>query len=588
MERQGFPDQDQLLQFLKRLKEVFDVCDEDADGFIRVEHLMDLGLQFGQGDKVKKLTKHLCPNAHGKISFKDFCHAVFAIKGFEEILKIAVCPRSLTSRHQSVTDNGYIYQNGEVKLGPPIITCTQSYPECRVYDARHGAEAECDMDSSVENALSSDSQETSQDREEQFEDYGEGVDVDFSPSSPCPEDDSRTNGFSDLSSSLPSSARHTPQKMQQLYNSDLFDIYCSQCCKKVNLLNDLEARLRNLKANSPNRKISSTAFGRQLFQANHSVFDSSQGSSTEDLFTDSIDSCDLDITEKVSYLEKKVTELESDSLANSDLKSKLKQENTHLVHRVHELEEQVKDAETKAAETLGEEMKRHREAYSKMERDRNTEIDLLCCRVHQLEEENGEMKINVSRLKSQSEKMDQEKQRMTDKLEDTSLRLKDEVDLYRKIMDKLWQNRHEFQKEKEAMQELIDDIRRELENLQLFKLEMEHPGKGKGLSAYNAKNRETEMEHEVKRLKQENFKLRDQNDDLNAQILSLSLYEAKNLFSCHTKAQCLAAEIDNASRDELVDALKEQEEINLRLRQYMDKIILAILDHNPSILEIKN
>lgn len=122
---------------------------------------------------------------------------------------------------------------------------------------------------------------------------------------------------------------------------------------------------------------------------------------------------------------------------------------------------------------------------------------------------------------------------------------------------------------------------------------------------------------------QENFKLRDQNDDLNAEILSLSLYEAKNLFSCQTKAQCLAAEIDNASKDEvspppacpptspvstrtrlpltfsfpsplspppvsqLVDALKEQEEINLRLRQYMDKIILAILDHNPSILEIK-
>ena len=48
----------------------------------------------------------------------------------------------------------------------------------------------------------------------------------------------------------------------------------------------------------------------------------------------------------------------------------------------------------------------------------------------------------------------QEKQRMTDKLEDTSLRLKDEMDLYRKIMDKLWYNRHEFQKEKEAMQEV--------------------------------------------------------------------------------------------------------------------------------------
>lgn len=50
---------------------------------------------------------------------------------------------------------------------------------------------------------------------------------------------------------------------------------------------------------------------------------------------------------------------------------------------------------------------------------------------------------------------------MTDKLEDTSLRLKDEMDLYRKMMDKLKQNRQQFQKEKEAMQEVGGhDIRR--------------------------------------------------------------------------------------------------------------------------------
>jgi Rab11 family-interacting protein 3/4 len=38
---------------------------------------------------------------------------------------------------------------------------------------------------------------------------------------------------------------------------------------------------------------------------------------------------------------------------------------------------------------------------------------------------------------------------------------------------------------------------------------------------------------------------------------------------------------------QLIKAIKEQEDINFRLRQYMDKIILSILDHNPSILEIK-
>ncbi|XP_075436014.1 rab11 family-interacting protein 4 isoform X2 [Ascaphus truei] len=425
--------------------------------------------------------------------------------------------------------------------------------------------------------------------EEQFEDYGEGDDVDYTPSSPCPDDESRTNACSDLGSSVSSSAGQTPRKMRHAYNSELLDVYCSQCCKKINLLNDLEARLKNLKANSPNRKISSTAFGRQLFH--NSNFSSSSGS-TEDLFRDSIDSCDNDITEKVTFLEKKVTELENDNLTNGDVKSKLKHENTQLVHRVHELEELLKDQETRSEQVLDDELKRHRETYSKIEKEKSTEIELLNTRIEELEEENEDLLATVTRTKSQTEKIDEERQRMSDKLEDTSLRLKDEMDLYKKMMDKLRQNRLHFQKERDATQELIEDLRKELEHLQLFKLDCERPGRGRSssssMSEFNAKARELELEQEMRRMKMDNQKLRDQNDDLNGQILSLSLYEAKNLFSTQTKAQSLAAEIDSASRDELMEALKEQEEINYRLRQYMDKIILAILDHDPSILEIKN
>ncbi|XP_028262980.1 rab11 family-interacting protein 4B isoform X2 [Parambassis ranga] len=522
----------------------------------------------------------------------------------------------------------------------PVIMCTRAFPdpisECQLFPveveepeeevAEEGRERESDRDSAVESTQGSETSDgltrpgdkedalgdlflpgekcgqtsisvtsdlstrsSASLNEEQFEDYGEGEEPDYTPSSPCPDDETRTNGYSDLGSSVPSSAGQTPHKVRHHYTGELMDVYCSQCSKKVNLLNDLEARLKNLKANSPNRKISSTAFGRQLL---HNSNLSSSNGSTEDLFRDSIDSCDIDINEKVSSLEKKVAELEHEILVSGDLKSKLKQENTQLVHRVHELEEQLKDQETRAEQNLQERLRRHRESYSKMERDKNTQIELLTNRVKQLDEENSEMSLNLCRLKSQTEKLDEEKQRMTDKLEDTSLRLKDEMDLYRKMMDKLRQNRQQFQKEKEAMQEVIEDLRRELEHLQVFKLETERPGRSRssssGLADFNSRTREMELEHEVKRLKQENQKLKEQNEELNGQILSLSLYEAKNLFATQTKAQSLAAEIDNASRDQLMEALKEQEEINLRLRQYMDKIILSILDHNPSILEIKN
>ncbi|XP_031454604.1 rab11 family-interacting protein 4 isoform X2 [Phasianus colchicus] len=558
-----------LLRFLRKLKEVFDVCDEDADGFIRVEHFVALGLQFGQGDEVEKLAKYLDPNDLGRINFKDFCHGVFAIKGCEELLNDVLSPENSGPGHYELQYDDYYYQGGEIQDcayldSEGIYSESELFPdEDAMTLAQQELHHESDMDSAIESAQSSEASDVCRSEEK------DGMlGVLFLPGD---------------------NAGQTPRKMRHVYNSELLDVYCSQCCKKINLLNDLEARLKNLKANSPNRKISSTAFGRQLFH--NSNFSSSNGS-TEDLFRDSIDSCDNDITEKVTYLEKKVTELENDNLTNGDLKSKLKQENTQLVHRVHELEELLKDQETSAEQTLEEEIKRHREAYSKYEKEKGTEIELLNTRVQQLEEENGELKTTVMRLKSQTERLDEERQRMSDRLEDTSLRLKDEMDLYKRMMDKLRQNRLEFNKEREATQELIEDLRKELEHLQLYKLECERPGRGRSssssVSEFNAKTREVEMEHEIKRLKQENQKLRDQNDDLNGQILSLSIYEAKNLFATQTKAQSLAAEIDSASRDELMEALKEQEEINYRLRQYMDKIILAILDHNPSILEIKN
>ncbi|XP_044840375.1 rab11 family-interacting protein 4A-like [Mauremys mutica] len=99
------------MRFLRKLKEVFDVCDEDADGFIRVEHFVALGLQFGQGDEVEKLAKYLDPNDLGRINFKDFCHGVFAIKGCEELLKDVLAVENPGCRRYEPQYVDYYYQN---------------------------------------------------------------------------------------------------------------------------------------------------------------------------------------------------------------------------------------------------------------------------------------------------------------------------------------------------------------------------------------------------------------------------------------------------------------------------------------------
>lgn len=54
--------------------------------------------------------------------------------------------------------------------------------------------------------------------------------------------------------------------------------------------------------------------------------------------------------------------------------------------------------------------------------------------------------------------------------------------------------------------QLIEDLRKELEHLQMYKLDYERPGRGRGSSSglgeFSARAREVELEHEVKRLKQ--------------------------------------------------------------------------------------
>lgn len=53
--------------------------------------------------------------------------------------------------------------------------------------------------------------------------------------------------------------------------------------------------------------------------------------------------------------------------------------------------------------------------------------------------------------------------------------------------------------------QLIEDLRKQLEHLQLFKLEAEHRrgrSNSVGLQEYNSRTRESELEQEVRRLKQ--------------------------------------------------------------------------------------
>uniref|UniRef100_A0A4W3HW33 RAB11 family interacting protein 3 n=1 Tax=Callorhinchus milii TaxID=7868 RepID=A0A4W3HW33_CALMI len=290
----------------------------------------------------------------------------------------------------------------------------------------------------------------------------------------------------------------------------------------------------------------------------------------------------------VTFLEKRVTELEKDSATHREAQSRLRHENLQLVHRANALEEQLKEQENHSEQMLVDEIRRQKEALSKVERERDIEIENLQARLLLLDEETGELRACIPCFRANIQRLEEEKRRLLDEVEDVSQKLSEEQKSNQKLSDKVLHQCQLFQREKEGTQELIEDLRKQLEHLQLFKLDVE---RGRSYSAgrgyQGIRTREAELEHEVKRLKQDNRALKEQNDELNGQIINLSIQGAKSLFTA-SMAESLASEISSVSRDELMDAIHKQEEINYRLQDYIDRIIVAIMETNPSILEIKH
>ncbi|XP_005939539.1 rab11 family-interacting protein 3 isoform X2 [Haplochromis burtoni] len=548
------------------LKAVFDALDQDGDGFVRIEEFMEFAAAYG-ADQVKDLTKFLDPSGLGVISFEDFHRGISAISnGGPEPQLYSVnyspgdgavgCQEEYDEQNE-VTDSAYLgsestYSECETftdedtgALVPPEMhedVETDSGIEATLHDPEDGSNR-----FSLNSELHNHSLVTViGGEEEHFEDFGE----------------------SNTSELLLESTTEGPEGEG--------DSHLTQTPEQVNG--------SALRSPSAGKRLSSKKVARHLLQNSSMTLDT-----MSDLTRDILELADNDITDKVLLLERRVAELEKESEASGEQHARLRQENLQLVHRANAFEEQLKEQELQADEELQQETRRHKEALSKLERERGLEIENMQARLQQLDEENSELRSCVPCLRANIERLEEEKRKLQDEAEAMADRLMEETESRRKMADKLSHERHQNQKEKESTQELIEDLRKQLEHLQLYKLEAEAKrgrSPGAGLQEYQTRTREAELEQEIKRLKQDNRTLKEQNDELNGQIINLSIQGAKNLMSA-SFSDSLAAEINSVSRTELMEAIHKQEEINYRLQDYIDKIIVAIMESNPSILEVK-
>ncbi|KAL8593318.1 hypothetical protein ACOMHN_009971 [Nucella lapillus] len=299
----------------------------------------------------------------------------------------------------------------------------------------------------------------------------------------------------------------------------------------------------------------------------------------------------------VKYLEGQLLRLTDSQVETTTKQAKLKEENSTLVHKVIYLEEQLRDMELRADERITNERKKHQDQMTRRDREKSEEQDYLTQRLQRIEGEyeslkgeSAKMHTEIQKLRTEKGELQErmlEKQEMYNVLYDDNERLKGEYHKHDEL----------HQRERRSMGQLLDELGKELEELRKYKIEVETGMRSPSGNISELPVRYQDLQGEIHKLKEamweewrellkENRGLQNSNDDLNAQLMNRCVTEGKSLLQ-QEGTKTLAEELEHLTKEELMQQLRQEQDFSLRLKQYVDRIIITILEKNPSLLEIK-
>ncbi|XP_046826818.1 rab11 family-interacting protein 4A [Vespa crabro] len=344
----------------------------------------------------------------------------------------------------------------------------------------------------------------------------------------------------------------------------------------------LRTSLRRTPPCSGRKRISSNALASQLYRSG-SFNSSGRGSNcdnTDDMYSDvSLEEDFIDLNHRVQMIQEQMHALADTQSVGEERYARVKQENATLQARILMLEEAAKDAETRAEERLQAEQRRHRELASRLEREKQLQLENYAIKLQAIELESSSLRDEIGRLREQLERVKNDKASLEIELKDSQSEANTARENEKQAVARANEAHHMLQVAKE---ELI-------------------------IRADNQQRLE-ELEQQVIHLQARNKSLEETRDELQAAAAVQAGRELLMLNPCSNgteKGPSLAAELlAGMSQDqmdghaieeyeppysisELKQALKEQQEVNAQLRAYIDGILLNIVENYPQLLEVK-
>ncbi|XP_060655222.1 rab11 family-interacting protein 4B isoform X1 [Drosophila nasuta] len=304
--------------------------------------------------------------------------------------------------------------------------------------------------------------------------------------------------------------------------------------------------------------------------------------------------CD-NLNEQLELLQRKVDDLSDTQNIAEDRTTRTKTEYAVLQARYHMLEEQYRESELRAEERLAEEQKRHREILARVEREASLQNENCQMKIKATEIEANALRDEAQRLRVLCDKQANDLHRTEEQLE----LARDQIAALQQEYDEQLQTLRRHEQEKKSTEELMLELSHELQRAR------EENGARAMPTTSPESIRLEELHQELEEMRQKNRSLEEQNEELQATMLTNQatmltngVEQGRHLLS--GTLNNLAQELEEmsqaqdsvdsatlASLSQLQQAFQEKEDENVRLKHYIDTILLNIVENYPQLLEVK-
>ncbi|EDV20947.1 Rab11 family-interacting protein 3 [Trichoplax sp. H2] len=293
------------------------------------------------------------------------------------------------------------------------------------------------------------------------------------------------------------------------------------------------------------------------------------------------------LNDQILHLTSQLEKTEKQCSSHSEALKRTKIENSQFVQRCNYLEEQLSESRTVHASDLAEEKKKHKAYVTRLEADRDKQIESLHLQIKDLNMKCKNYAQEISYLKGQQDLDHAKATSLQEKNDDLQLRFNRSEDSVKTLEKEIVDLKTCIEEDQQVFKQVLHEAQEENNNLQRHYDEAKDEIERLTLETKNFVAIDTSgYQNEIKSLQRDIQKLREANSRMQKTYLDGQLQRVS--LDDNMPAESLAAELEFASKDELMEALKQQEDTNSRMRTYLDSLLAVVMEKDPTLLEITN